>query len=268
MSCSLEWDEWQMVDALVAPHDAVLELGARFGTTSCRLARATRNSGRVVSVEPVKQVWADLGRNREANACNFHIVRGTVSDKPLALGWASNYGQRTRMTDSSFPALPNHGLAELEALTGRRFNVALIDCEGCIGALFAIPGVAAQLELVLLEEDMYTRGQADNRDSWVDYDSWYAQLRAAGFTQIWRSHDTSAAVPAGLPDDQSAGDRLYHSAWAKGKRAAWGDMCAHHAHVTGLPRRQLDCAPIPDASAPRERHPCKARKCEARVPQR
>ena len=27
--CGLEWDEWVLVDALVRPHDAVLELGAR-----------------------------------------------------------------------------------------------------------------------------------------------------------------------------------------------------------------------------------------------
>ena len=33
--CGLEHDEWAMVSALVRPHDTVLELGARYGTTSC-----------------------------------------------------------------------------------------------------------------------------------------------------------------------------------------------------------------------------------------
>jgi len=43
--CGIELDEWIMVDALVTPKHSVIEFGARFGTTSCRLARATRNSG-------------------------------------------------------------------------------------------------------------------------------------------------------------------------------------------------------------------------------
>ena len=48
-NCGIEWDEWMMVRALVRPHHRVLELGARYGTTSCALARATQNSGRVVA---------------------------------------------------------------------------------------------------------------------------------------------------------------------------------------------------------------------------
>ena len=55
--CGIEWDEWVLVEALVSPSHTVLELGARFGTTSCALARATGNSGRVVAVEPDASVW-------------------------------------------------------------------------------------------------------------------------------------------------------------------------------------------------------------------
>ena len=54
--CGMEWDEWQLVNGLVTPQDTVLELGARFGTTSCVLARRTGNSGAVVSVEPDKSI--------------------------------------------------------------------------------------------------------------------------------------------------------------------------------------------------------------------
>ena len=47
-NCGLEWDEWMMVDGLIDSTHTVLELGGRYGTTSCRLARATGNSGRCV----------------------------------------------------------------------------------------------------------------------------------------------------------------------------------------------------------------------------
>ena len=50
--CGMEFDEWQLVRGLVRPANAVLELGGRFGTTSCVLAQQTGNSGRVVTVEP------------------------------------------------------------------------------------------------------------------------------------------------------------------------------------------------------------------------
>jgi len=33
--CGLEWDEWVLAMALLQPNSTVLELGARFGTTSC-----------------------------------------------------------------------------------------------------------------------------------------------------------------------------------------------------------------------------------------
>ena len=58
--CGIEQDEWVAVEALVPPDATVLEFGARYGTTSCWLAHATRNSGRVVAVEPAARVHEAL----------------------------------------------------------------------------------------------------------------------------------------------------------------------------------------------------------------
>ena len=74
---------WQQVIALVPPDAVVLELGARYGTTSCALAKATANSGRVVSVEPDSRVIASLLANREMHECNVAVVNGTVSSEDL-----------------------------------------------------------------------------------------------------------------------------------------------------------------------------------------
>ena len=50
--CAVEWDEWQIVRAMVPKNSTVLELGARFGTTSCVLSEAVSPGGMVVAVEP------------------------------------------------------------------------------------------------------------------------------------------------------------------------------------------------------------------------
>ena len=83
--CGMEWDEWIMVDALVRPRHTVIEFGGRFGTTSCRLARATANSGAVAVVEPDSSVHKTLLHNRDAHRCSFHVVGGTVSDTVLSV---------------------------------------------------------------------------------------------------------------------------------------------------------------------------------------
>ena len=54
--CGMEWDVWLMVDALLPSNATVMEFGARYGTTSCRLARATANSGYVVSCDARAQL--------------------------------------------------------------------------------------------------------------------------------------------------------------------------------------------------------------------
>ena len=80
--CGMEWDEWQLVNALVTPDDTVLELGARFGTTSCVLSKRTGNAGRVVAVEPDRSVHSKLIRNRDSHNCSFHICLLYTSPSP------------------------------------------------------------------------------------------------------------------------------------------------------------------------------------------
>ena len=151
------------MDALITPAHTVIEFGARFGTTSCRLCRATRNSGRVVSVEPqhTSCIRFDAIQNRERNRCAFHLVGGaTVGDTPLKLGGVDpgdrrGYSMHTRSSaqgERESNMLPNWDFRSLEKLIGSRFNAALIDCEGCMRHALS-NGLLQQLDLILLEED-------------------------------------------------------------------------------------------------------------------
>ena len=243
--CFLERDEWMMVDALVSPQHTILELGARFGTTSCRLARATNNSGNVISVDPDVRTTKYLLRNRGRHHCNFLAVSGTVSAASLRMGPRSSYGQRTIAGGSSESAVPNFSLQDVERHVGSRINALLIDCEGCIGMVLQIPKLLSQVELILIEEDMYIRnGTGANPDECiVDYRVWHHRMRQEGFVQVWRSHDTHS------PRRDIWSRYLYHSAWRRPSlSAAFQDgeanLCIAHKKAHKLPKHLLNCAPL------------------------
>ena len=95
LECFIEYDEWIMADAFVNPSHTIIEFGARYGTTSCRLARLTNNSGNVVSVDPDRQSTKFLLANRETHRCNFHAISGTVSATPQRIRARQGYATRT-----------------------------------------------------------------------------------------------------------------------------------------------------------------------------
>jgi len=225
MACGAEIDEWHMVDALVTPAHTVLEFGARFGTTSCRLAHATNNSGNVVSVEPDEQAHPALLHNRESNRCNFHAVLGTVAMKQQSIiRGKMGYDHRTATPEELAaykPAaheqvlkVPSVTPREIERQIGSRINALLIDCEGCINRVFETK-LPERVDLVLIEQDMW-----DVPPTFIHYGNYSKLLRELGFVRIWLAHDTFETTPASSqqgPEDSFR--RLLreqmHSAWAK-----------------------------------------------------
>ena len=136
------------------PSHTVLELGARHGTTSCRLARATNNTGNVVSVDPDASTTQSLLRNRDRHSCNFHVISGTVSSSALHVGpTKGTYNQRFVKVPagSKQHRSANFDFRQVEMRIGSQFNAALIDCEGCIEHVLSIPGLLAQVCGVALQ---------------------------------------------------------------------------------------------------------------------
>ena len=192
--CGIESDMWTMVRALVEPSDTVLELGARYGTTSCVLAEATNNSGRVVSVEPDPQAHRALWENRLRHRCNFGIWHGAVATRPQVLAATYNGGEarkvyevRTREArpdDTPTASLAHIDTSSLERLTGLAFNVLVVDCEGCLADVLSVPllrRAEPRLELILLEQDVHKR---------INYAEWHLRLLEHGFRRIWNLEDS------------------------------------------------------------------------------
>ena len=182
IECGIEWDEWVLVEALITSRHRVLEFGARFGTTSCALARAMNNSGHLIAVEPDARIWRFTEDNRRRHQCNFGLWRGTVGPRPLVVGYYHGYDTSTRLAASNEtdPRLPNVRKHELERLIGWRFNTLLIDCEGCIRYLFDDGGGESEQTF----EAAVHSGNAGAGDM-LD-----------GIELILLEHDTNMAAPA------------------------------------------------------------------------
>ena len=210
--------------ALLSPTSRVLELGARFGTSSCAIAKAQNNSGMLLSVEPDPSVQKLLRHNRWRNQCNFAIVNGTVGLRtPMRVVPLFSYATHTRRANLSRgdAAVPNLPITAVEALLGWSIDTLFIDCEGCIEQLLAYRGakiedtplsriasgqiglssdglaLLEQVTLIILEEDLLPRAQ---------YHRWWKVLARYGFRRIWHIADSF---------NQSWSSRLVHSAWAK-----------------------------------------------------
>ena len=57
-SCEVEFLTVEAVRRVIQPSDSVLEIGSRYGTTTCEVAVRQNNSANLVAVEPDHTVWA------------------------------------------------------------------------------------------------------------------------------------------------------------------------------------------------------------------
>jgi len=92
-SCDMETDEHAVVSKYINKKSIVLELGARYGTTSCQIAHVQGNTGLVLSVEIDPAVWSVLAANQASHKCNFHVLEGAVGNKEIQI-FGTGYGTK------------------------------------------------------------------------------------------------------------------------------------------------------------------------------
>jgi FkbM family methyltransferase len=195
----MELIEHQLVSSFIPAHAKVLELGARFGTTSCALSRKVFEKGVVVSVEPDERVWGYLEHNRISHHCSFYIVHEPVGNSTVSIG-KGNYETVASYSDSpqkqDDKGRPNfYTLSELEMAVGFSFDALLIDCEGCIDNLFVDKGrslqqVLANVNVIIIEADNPVGPSSPCTKACVDYGAWIQRLRAVGFRVVHKAPDT------------------------------------------------------------------------------
>lgn len=187
----VERDEQDQARAFIPPDAVVLELGARYGTVSCIINKIISNPKNMVVVEPDPRVWGALESNMRLNDCDFHIVKGFISKKPLELVQPENddYGTTAQPIQAGqSPPIPSYTLEEIEAKHGGlRFNTLVADCEGFLEQFFdENPQLYDQLNLVMFEKDYPIKCNYD-RIMFELQRRGFVQV-VAGFHEVWRKH--------------------------------------------------------------------------------
>jgi FkbM family methyltransferase len=168
--------EQRMVETYVKPHHRVLELGARYGSVSCKCNKILRDRTNQVSVEPDSRVWEALKKNRHNHNGMFHIIEGFCSTKKMSLTNLDEClgGYGAYAVDDPLTTIPSYTLQEIKEMTKiDKFDVLIADCEGYLMTFFEEnPDFYDEIELISFETD---------RDDTLDYSPVFNTLKEKGF---------------------------------------------------------------------------------------
>ena len=167
VSASKEAIEHALIQKYISPSSTgVLEIGVRYGTSSCAIAKHLRRGGAgVVSVEADARIWNTTERNLRVAGCFSNLVRGVVGSKPMVRSkYRSGSGYTTvfkRLDETAVKqraantiavaAFTPDELAQSYALT---FDAVVADCEGCFASIVQeFPAFVGRLQTIILEMD-------------------------------------------------------------------------------------------------------------------
>jgi FkbM family methyltransferase len=167
----------------IQPEDVVLELGGRYGTVSVMINKIVKNKDQHVVVEPDRSIIPALEKNREKNQCNFQILPKFVSNQKMKIV-NDGYGTHT------LPASPEEEVDdqeirvsydEFKSLYPQKFDVMVVDCEGCLGNFLEMMGDDLQhIKKIFFEAD-----QAEH----CDYTAIKEKLLQNGFQESVNNKD-------------------------------------------------------------------------------
>lgn len=150
---TVESYEWNLCDRYIGEGDVVLELGARYGSSSIVINKRIIDGSNLVCVEPDISVIGSLVSNRDNNGCNFNILNGIISK---SRGRVIENGYATVTVDDDGGVVDNYDLWDIERMYGLKFNVLVADCEGCLRVFMEdYPEFFDQLDLVIFESDEF-----------------------------------------------------------------------------------------------------------------
>ena len=150
---NIEYEEQVMAETYIQSDSVVLELGARYGSVSCIIHDKLKKGSNLVVVEPDIRVWGALERNMKLNGCNFHIVKGFVSNTKLDLIAKDRYYAAT-FVENKDSIIESFSLEEIEETYGLTFNTLVADCEGYLEKFMDDnPKLYTQLKIIMFEKD-------------------------------------------------------------------------------------------------------------------
>ena len=175
-SCLIEEDMFSAAADVILPDDVVLEVGARYGTMSCSLARIQGNTGNLISVEADPAVWDVLQYNMEAHNCRAFLVLGVLGEQDMVMMEETKITKTmnflslplgyARMTSSDLSVsgtrVTHFTWDDIEQKTGLVINAIIFDCEGCMfDILSSYRDKLRQVNKIIIENDNHLGPHCD-----------------------------------------------------------------------------------------------------------
>lgn len=170
-SKDVERTEQETCDKYITSEDIVLELGSRYGTLSCLLAR---KANKVVALDPDVEAIETCKKNMERHNVNFEALHGIVSKESQQLVDSGGYGNYTQKGESN---IPNFSINEIEDKYGVKFNTLIADCEGCLERVLNENNIS-NIRKILFETD---------RPDSCNYEKVYSFLTENEFKNVYQS---------------------------------------------------------------------------------
>lgn len=148
--------EQELAKHYIKGNNVVLELGARYGSVSCTINSLLNNKKNQVSVEPDARVWEALRKNKIRNNCDFHVVKGFISNKKLDLINKDVYlgGYGASFVEDKESSIPSYSLDEIRKKYNLNFDALVADCEGFLEEfLDENPDLYDTIKIFIFEED-------------------------------------------------------------------------------------------------------------------
>ena len=187
IACEKEATSRLLYGRYIPPNASVLEVGARYGQTTCALPHLLREEGKLTSVEADPRVWGALEANLLRKECRFdrfNLVKGVVGQKPkMIIKSRDPYGTSTQPYDSVRHANPDQVVAPAHPLSTLKgpFDTLCIDCEGCFKSfLRENPELLRTVKLIIV--DIHNRAEEQQMVSLLSSGQWKkVDVRAKDF---------------------------------------------------------------------------------------
>lgn len=207
VNCSSEYVDYQIVKQFVRPTDVVLDVGARYGMTSCLIASIQRNNGQLLAVEPDSRAWKAFEENRDSHQCSMWLLKGAIGTNPyLVQPMGDNNARALPVISSTTPASLRGSVAtitpqveeekgrdfftfrDVQVITGLTFTALHFDCEGCIDVFFkstnnqyGLDRLLQNIRLITIDATM-SIGAPDCQEKCVDYNLWTMRFQDLGYS--------------------------------------------------------------------------------------
>ncbi len=126
-----EIPEKAMIWLYLPSNSIVLEIGGNIGRCASIISKILDDDSNLVVVETIKKFAEVLKTNRDNNGMHFNIVEGAITRTQLCqTGW---YSRPCKRADSN--NIKSYTFEEIQKSHDLTFNVLVVDCEACFGAI-------------------------------------------------------------------------------------------------------------------------------------